>query len=82
MPDDRENSCWAASAAAIGTEAALWAIAASLCRLAEATDRGARNFGPEAAANAPPRAWETLATAVDNVAAALETKPETNYPPP
>ena len=79
---DRETLCWAASAGATGSEAALWAIAASLCRLAAATDRAARNFGPEAAVDAAPRALETLAAAVDNVAVALESKPSINYPPP
>ena len=51
-------------------------------QLTAATDRAARNFGPEAAVDAAPRALETLAAAVDNVAVALESKPSINYPPP
>jgi hypothetical protein len=68
---DREAACWAASTSAKGANAALWAIAGGLYRLAAATDRGARNLGPEAAAAAPIRGIETLAVAMDNVADAI-----------
>ena len=68
---DHEFMCWIASEGATGGEAALWAIAASLCKIAAATDRVAHNFGPDVDVAAPTRAVETLATAVDNIADAI-----------
>lgn len=84
MPEDRvdhEAMCWNASAGAAGAEAALWAIAAGLCKLAAATDRVAQNFGPEADISAPTRAVETLAAAVDSIADAIGERDGTNHPP-
>jgi hypothetical protein len=76
---DHETICWTASARSAGAEAALWAIAAGLCRLAAATDRGARNFGPEADISAPTRAVESLAVAVDSIAEALSGRADRNH---
>ena len=78
---DHEAMCWTASAGATGAEAALWAIAAGLCKLAAATDRVAHNFGPEADVSAPIRAVETLAIAVDHIADTLGGRGDASYLP-
>jgi hypothetical protein len=73
---DNESKCWTASMDSTGTDSALWAIAASMCKLAAAMDRLAQNFGPEADVAAPTRAVETLAAAVDNIAGAVGIPPD------
>ena len=74
LSNDREYDCWSASIASEGSEAGIWAIAAALFSVANATNRLAKNFGPDADLAAPLRALETLAAAVDNVGAVFSQR--------
>lgn len=78
-PIDHQAMCWTQSEKTGGVEGALWAIAASLCKLAAATDHLGQHFGPEADLAAPTRGVETLAAAVDNIAEAIGDQDSTKH---